>query len=98
MLVPQTLLWVLFTAVLSAPAIAQDLPLLAMRAGEIIAVMPDGKMARTALTDAAKIDEFKKIAERIPWCMMFMLGADGSVYRIDTSTHAPMVECENMVR
>ena len=61
--------------------------------------MPDGHMARTTLTGGTtKMEEMKKIAKPIPWCMMFMMGADGSVYMIDTSAHTPMVECEDMVQ
>lgn len=69
----------------------------AMAKGEVVAVMPDGRMARSTITDAAMMDELNKIAKPIPWCMMFMLGQDGNVYMIDTSAHAPMVECEEMV-
>lgn len=93
-----TLFGMLLAAIPGAPALAQDTtPMTAMVAGEVIAVMPDGKMARTMVSDARKVDAMKKTARRIPWCMMFMLGADGSVYMIDTSAHGPMVECEEMV-
>ncbi|MEQ1956114.1 hypothetical protein [Mesorhizobium sp. CN2-181] len=54
-------------------------------------------MAKSIITDAAKLDELTKSSKPIPWCMMFMLGQDGNVYMIDTSAHAPMVECEEMV-
>ena len=93
------LLWTLLTATSIGPATAEDaMPMTAMGVGEVIAVMPDGHMARTTVTDAVKMEEMKKIAKPIPWCMMFMMGADGSIYIIDTSAHAPMVECENMVQ
>jgi hypothetical protein len=91
-------LWTLLTTTLIGPAMAQDATqMTAMGNGELIAVMPNGHMAKTTLTDTTKIEKLKKIAKPIPWCMMFMLGADGNVYMIDTSAHAPMVECENMV-
>ena len=81
------------------PALADGAkPTTAMGAGEIIAVMPDGHMARETLTDAAKMDALKKMVKPIPWCMMFMLGTDGNVCMINTSTHQPMVACENMVQ
>jgi hypothetical protein len=93
-----TILWTLLAATSIGPAMAVDATrMTAMGIGEIIAVMPDGHMARATLTDTMKMEEMKKIAKRIPWCMMFMLGADGNVYIIDTSAHTPMVECENMV-
>jgi hypothetical protein len=95
----QTFLWILLTATSIGPAVAGDAtPMTAMKIGEVVAVMPDGHMARATLTDTTKMDGMKKIAKPIPWCMMFMLGADGNVYTIDTSAHVPMVECENMVQ
>lgn len=98
MRVHHMLFGILLTIVSSAAAIAEDaMPMTAMSTGDVIAVMPDGKMARAIVTDAAKLDQMRKIAKRIPWCMMFMLGADGAVYMIDTSAHLPMVECEDMV-
>jgi hypothetical protein len=94
----RTVLLTLAAAMLIGPALAGEAtPVTAMGRDEVIAVMPDGKMARTIITDAAKIEEMRKIAKAIPWCMMFMLGSDGSVYMVDTSAHAPMVECEEMV-
>lgn len=99
MRVHQTMLWTLLTATSTGPAMAEDAtPMAAMGIGEVIAVMPDGHMARTTLSHSAKMEEMKKIAKPIPWCLMFMMGADGSIYMIDTSAHAPMVECENMVQ
>jgi hypothetical protein len=99
MRVYQTVLLMLLTATLIGPAAAgSGTPMTTMGNGEVIAVMPDGHMAKSTITDAAKMDELKKIAKPIPWCMMFMLGSDGNVYTIDTSAHVPMVECENMVQ
>ncbi|MGX5840437.1 hypothetical protein ACWGTI_06940 [Mesorhizobium sp. ArgA1] len=95
----QTMLWAFLTATSIGPAAAGSAtPLEVMVNGEIIAVMPDGRMAKSTIIDAAKMDELEKIAKPIPWCMMFMLGSDGNVYMINTSGHAPMVECENMVQ
>ena len=97
--VHQTVLWTLLTATSIGQAVAGDTPPTgAMGNGDVIAVMPDGHMARTTLTDAKKIEAMKKIAKPIPWCMMIMMGADGQIYLVDTSAHAPMVECENMVQ
>ena len=99
MRVHQTVLWTLLTATSIGSAMAEDsTPMAAMGIGEVIAVMPDGHMAKTTLADGAKMEAMKKIAKPIPWCMMFMMGADGNIYVIDTSAHAPMVECENMVQ
>ena len=99
MRVRPTVLWTLMMAGAISPAMADDpAPMAAMKAGEVIAVMPDGQMAKATVIDTAKLDQLKKIAKRIPWCMMFMKGADGGVYMIDTSGHGPMVECENMVQ
>ena len=90
---------ILFTAVWSGLAAAgSGTPMGAMSDCEVIAVMPDGQMAKANITDAAKMNRLKKIAKPIPWCMMFMRDADGKVYMIDTSSHSPMVECENMVQ
>ena len=99
MRVYQTIMWTFLTVISIGPAAAGSAtPMGAMVNGEVIAVMPDGRMAKSTITDAAKMDELKKIAKPIPWCMMFMLGSDGNVYMINTSTHVPMVECENMVQ
>jgi hypothetical protein len=99
MRIHRTVLLTLAAAMLIGSALAEDATsVTAMSRGEVIAVMPDGKMARSIVTDGAKIEKMQKIAKPIPWCMMFMLGADGAVYVIDTSAHVPMVECENMVQ
>jgi hypothetical protein len=99
MRVYQAIIWTFLTATSIGPAAAGSAtPMEAMVSGEVIAVMPDGRMAKSTITDAEKMDELKKIAKPIPWCMMFVLGSDGNVYMIDTSTHEPMVECENMAQ
>jgi hypothetical protein len=95
----QVALWTLLATTSIRPAVAGDAtPMTPMKIGEIIAVMPDGHMAKATIPDTTKMEELKKIAKPIPWCMMFMMGADGSIYLVDTSAHAPMVECENMVQ
>jgi len=93
-----TVLWTLLMANSIGPAMAVDATrMTAMENGEVIAVMPDGQMARATLTDTTKMEEMKKIAKPIPWCMMFML-TDERVYMINTFGHALMVECEDMVQ
>jgi hypothetical protein len=82
-------------ATFAGPALSKE-QIPPMKVGDVVAV-PDGHMAR-ATVDAKKMDEMKKIAKEIPWCMMFVMGADGSVYKVDTSSHAPMVDCENMAQ
>jgi hypothetical protein len=99
MRVYQTVLWTLLAATSIGSAMAEDAtPMAPMGIGEVIAVMPNGHMAKTTVTDGAKMEAMKKIAKPIPWCMMFMMGTDGNIYMIDTSAHAPMVACENMVQ
>ncbi|RVC81782.1 MAG: hypothetical protein E5V33_30900 [Mesorhizobium sp.] len=95
----QTMMCAFLTATSIESAVAGTAtPLEAMVNSEVIAVMPDGRMAKSTIIEPAKMDELKKIAKPIPWCMMFMLGSDGNVYMINTSEHQPMVECENMVQ
>jgi hypothetical protein len=99
MRVYQKIMWAFLAAISIGPAPAGSAtPMEAMVNGEVIAVMPDGRMAKSTITDAAKLDELKKTAKPIPWCMMFILGNDGNVSMIDTSAHEPMVECEHMVQ
>jgi hypothetical protein len=69
----------------------------ALKPGEAIAIMPDGKMARAVITDPKILEEIKKDAKLIPWCNMLMAGADGNVYLVNTTPHNPMVFCEEMV-
>ena len=95
----QTLVWTFLAATTIGPVAAETATQYGgMVNGEVIAVMPDGRMAKSTIADAAKVNQLEKIAKPIPWCMMFMLASDGNVYMIDTSTHVPMVECENMVQ
>jgi hypothetical protein len=77
------------------PAFAEKID--ALKPGEAIAIMPDGQMARGMITDPKKLDELKKNARQIPWCKMLMLGADGTVWLMNTDLHNPMVTCEEMV-
>ena len=95
----QALVWMLLMINAARPALAGEaMQMTTMEKDEIIAVMPDGQMARAAVTDAKKLEDFRKIAKPIPWCMMFMKGDDRQVYTIDTSAHASMVACEDLVR
>ncbi len=84
----------LFAATIS-PVFADSVE--ALKPGEAIAIMLDGKMARAMITDPKKLEELKKDAKRIPWCKMLMAGADGNVYLVNTDPHNPMVICEDMV-
>jgi hypothetical protein len=69
----------------------------ALKPGEVIAIMPDGKMARAIITDPKILEALKKDSKPIPWCNMLMAGADGNVYLVNTTPHNPMVICEEMV-
>jgi hypothetical protein len=79
----------------AVPVFAENLE--ALKPGEAIAVMPDGRMARTIVTDPKKIEELKKNSKEINFCSMLMAGADGEVYLVNTAPHNPMVICEDML-
>ena len=84
-----------FIAASVVPGFADNIE--ALKPGEAIAIMPDGKMARAIITDPKKLEELKQGAKQIPWCKMLLLDADGNVYLANTDSHNPMVTCEVMV-
>ena len=83
----------IMTAV-AMPAFAAEM---AMKGGEVIAVMPDGHMG-TMMADSKASSMMMQMAKPIDHCMMMMMGADGKSYMIDTSSADAMKECEKMAK
>lgn len=86
-----------FCVLTATPSISAADALPALNAGEAIAIMPDGQIARATITDQKSLDELNKHAKRTIWCTMLMVGSDGRVFLIDTSPHNPMVICEDLI-
>ena len=78
----------------AASAVADSLPQLV--AGEAIAIVPDGHIGRAMVTDAEAMADWIKTAKQIPFCAKLLKGEDGNVYLVNTTTHYPMVACEDM--
>jgi hypothetical protein len=68
-----------------------------IKAGETVAIMPDGHMG-TVMSDAMHADAMMKMAKPISHCMMMMMGKDGKMYMVDTSSHDSMMSCESMAK
>jgi hypothetical protein len=81
------------------PAFAADsMPMMSMmKAGETVAIMPDGHMG-TMMSDAMAGDSMMKMAQPMDHCMMMMMGKDGKMYMVDTSSADSMKECEKMAK
>ncbi|MET3901246.1 hypothetical protein ABIB57_005216 [Devosia sp. UYZn731] len=68
-----------------------------MKSGESVAIMGDGHMG-TMMIDDAMMAEMMKTAKPVTGCMMFMTGADGKTYMMDTSSADAMATCEKMAK
>ena len=71
-----------------------------MKAGEVVAIMPDGHMGTMMMTAAdAKMEaNMMKMSKPINGCIMLMTGKDGKTYMVDTSSKDAMAECEKMAK
>lgn len=69
-----------------------------MKSGEVVAVMADGHMGTTTISDEKTVDAMTKMGKPMKGCAMFMTGADGKAMAIDTSSKAAMAECEKIAR
>lgn len=88
-------------ALLSSPALAQSKmegSMKMMSGGEVMAVMPDGHMGTTKMSDNKMMGDMKKMAQPMKGCMMFMTGTDGKTMMVDTSSDAMMKECEKIAK
>ena len=83
-----------FVAAITTSVLADSVPTL--KPGEAVAIMPDGRMGRETLSDATKVDDLLKMSKPIYDCVMLLADAKGRVHLVDTSTHRPMVACENL--
>lgn len=97
----------LFAAV-AVPALADDAmkpdamgamggQMMMLKAGETVAIMPDGHMG-TAMSDKMDADHMMKMAKPLGHCMMIMMGHDGKMYSVDTMSHDGMMSCEKMAK
>ncbi|MEX6508599.1 hypothetical protein [Jiella sp. M17.18] len=69
-----------------------------MKGGEVLAVMPDGHMGTTMMTDHAMAAKMMKSAKPVKHCMMFMTGSNGKTMMVDTSSKSAMRECEKIAK
>ncbi len=69
-----------------------------LKAGEKVAIMPDGHMGTTMVTDKMAGDEMMKMAKPLGHCMMVMMGHDGKMYSVDTMGKDGMASCEKMAK
>jgi hypothetical protein len=68
-----------------------------LKAGETVAIMPDGHMG-TAMSDKMAGDEMMKMAKPLDHCMIIMMGHDGKMYSVDTMGSEGMKSCEAMAK
>jgi hypothetical protein len=95
-------------AAIAVPAMADDAMKPAMdamggqmtmlKAGETVAIMPDGHMGTAMVTDKMDADHMMKMAKPLDHCMMIMMGHDGKMYSVDTMGHEGMTSCEKMAK
>jgi hypothetical protein len=78
------------------PVLADSMSM--MKAGEVMAMMPDGHMGTMTMTDSKMSDNMMKMAKPLDHCVMMMTGADGKMYMVDTSSPEGMAECEKMAK
>ena len=69
-----------------------------MKGGEVVAVMADGHMGTTKISDHKMMDSMMKMGKPMKGCAMFMTGADGKTMAIDTSSKKAMAECEKIAK
>ena len=69
-----------------------------MKGGEVVAVMADGHMGTTTISDDKMMADMMKMGKPMKGCAMFMTGADGKMMAIDTSSKAAKAECEKIAR
>jgi hypothetical protein len=67
------------------------------KAGEVMAIMPGGQMG-TAMMEGDKMTMTIGMSAAIDHCVMFITGADGKVYQVDTSSAAAQAECEGIAK
>lgn len=71
-----------------------------MKTGETFAFMPNGQMGKAMMTkkDSKMAASMMKMATPLKGCVMFMTGAHGKTYMIDTSSKAAMALCEKIAK
>lgn len=69
-----------------------------MKGGEVVAVMSDGHMGTTTISDDKMMADMMKMGKPMEGCAMFMTGSDGKMMAIDTSSQAAMAECEKIAK
>jgi hypothetical protein len=68
-----------------------------MKAGETVAVMPDGHMG-TMMANTMESADMMKMATPVDHCVMMMMGKDGKMYMVDTTSADSMKSCEAMAK
>lgn len=67
------------------------------KGGEVVAIMPGGQMG-TAMMEGDKMSMTIGMSSALDHCVMFITGADGKVYQVDTSSAAAQKECEGIAK
>ena len=74
-----------------------DAMMTATKAGEVVAIMPSGQMG-TAMMEGDKMQMTIGMSQALGHCVMFITGADGKVYQVDTSSDKAQAECEGIAK
>ena len=69
-----------------------------MKGGEVVAVMSDGHMGTTTISDDKMMADMMKMGKPMKGCAMFMTGSNGKMMAIDTSSKTAMAECEKIAK
>ena len=74
-----------------------DMMMTTAKAGEVVAIMPNGQMG-TAMMEGDKMSMTIGMSKALAGCVMFITGADGKTYQVDTSSSSAMAECEAVAK
>ncbi len=74
-----------------------DMMMTTAKPGEVVAIMPNGQMG-TAMMEGDKLAMTIGMSKALAGCVMFITGADGKTYQVDTSSAAAMAECEAVAK
>eukprot|EP01035_Chromulina_nebulosa_P039879 gene39879-biopygen26718 len=74
-----------------------DMMMTTAKAGEVVAIMPNGQMG-SAMMEGDKVAMTIGMSKALAGCVMFITGADGKTYQVDTSSAAAMAECEAVAK
>ena len=85
-------------AATAIPAFAAESTMSMMKSGEVVAVMPNGQMGTMMMTADKMTPEMMKMAKPLDHCVEIMMGTDGKMYMMDTSSADAMKGCEAIAK